>query len=679
METETLATSEATITFENLELAPFLKKTISTVGYSNPTPIQAQAIPLLLEGSDLIGLAQTGTGKTAAFVLPLLHKLSLSESSRATKALILAPTRELAEQINDVIVTFAPRTGIKSTTVYGGVSHHNQVRSLRSRPEIVVACPGRLLDHIRGKTIDLSTIEFFILDEADRMLDMGFLPDIKKIISEIPEERQTMLFSATMPSEIEALTKQVLKEPVVVRVKSERPVALVTHSMYSVKDTEKPGMLASWLSGNPEALVVVFTKMKHTAKRLAEKLDRSGVAATSLHGNLSQGKRQHALNGFRDGKYRVMIATDIAARGIDVDGVTHVLNYDMPDTLDAYIHRSGRAGRAERTGDAVSFVTRADGWILKQVEKWVGKPLNRLQGAPATLDGGAAQGSEVAASEEESYDDSPPQRHSRGRGGRSSGDRAPRGRSSRGGDGQRSRDGRSRGSRFGSRRDDNERRGGSQRGRPGATRSGGGDRPRFNQEGDAGEPQTAFMGSRSYQTGGAREEGSSDRRRGPRNDRSPRRFDDRREGRQSGRFEQRERPFGRRGAGSGRSSWGRDRSEGRGERLPWAQDGERPARSSSFRGQQDIADTSGALRSGPKGSSRGGDRGFAGDRRRGPGAEKGESRRRFGGSSERSGARPSGRGGFKGQRDRGQRREGAGERGGFRTRAPRRARFGGDE
>jgi len=379
MHSDTSAAEEIrTLTFDDLPLAPFIKETIKNIGYTHPTPIQAQSIPLVCEGRDLIGLAQTGTGKTAAFVLPILQKLSGSKEKGA-KALILAPTRELAEQINDVIKELSPRTGLKSVTIYGGMSHGRQISDLRGKPQIVVACPGRLLDHMSGRTIDLSGVEYLVLDEADRMCDMGFLPDIKKIISKLPTERQTLLFSATMPSEIRDLTKGILVDPATVQVKIEEANTSVAHSMYQVPQSSKPAVLSHWLSENREALVVVFTKMKHTAKRLAEQLARRGQHVTSLHGNLSQGKRQHALSGFKDGRYRILIATDIAARGIDVKGITHVVNYDMPENLDAYIHRTGRAGRASATGDAVSFVTRADTSLLRSIERWLKSPMERLE------------------------------------------------------------------------------------------------------------------------------------------------------------------------------------------------------------------------------------------------------------------------------------------------------------
>jgi ATP-dependent RNA helicase RhlE len=640
MEAETLTTSDSVNSFDTLELAPFLKKTIQTIGFTTPTPIQAQAIPLLLAGNDLIGLAQTGTGKTAAFVLPLLHKLSLSETPRATKALILAPTRELAEQINEVIQTFAPRTGIKSTTVYGGVSHSNQIRALRGKPEIVVACPGRLLDHIRGRTVDLSTVECFILDEADRMLDMGFMPDIRNIIEMLPDARQTMLFSATMPKEIESLTHEVLRDPKIVRVKTERPVALVTHSMYSLKDTEKQAMLGSWLSENPDGRVIVFTKMKHTAKRLDEKLGKVGFATTSLHGNLSQAKRAQSLSGFRDGDYRVMIATDIAARGIDVDGITHVVNYDMPDTLDAYIHRSGRAGRAMRTGDAISFVTRADGWIIKQIEKYLGKPMARLTANASFQATPAIEGGEN--SDEAPRDDSE-RRGPRGpRGDARRGRGAPRGRAEGGRRGNSARGGRGQ---FRDRED-----GGSFRGR-GDDRRG----PRRSERPDAdgapsagpsrsfdeaGEPQTAFMGRKSYETGGARSDDSRDRRRG--------------DGARGGR------PFRQGGRGPGRPA-GFQRSF-RGEGSERGERGERP-----FRGQQDVADTSGRIAT----SAPRGDRGGSFDRRERSGPE--GVRPRFNREGGRPGRfsrpgseRAEGRGGFgsrsrdggQGENRRGDRRQG---------------------
>lgn len=429
--------------FDSLPLSPFLQQAVQTAGYTVPTPIQAGAIPLIVEGRDVIALAQTGTGKTAAFVLPLVQKLS-STKANGVRALILAPTRELAEQINDVVRLFAGRTGLRSVTVYGGVSHRQQIMQLRNSAQIVVACPGRLMDHIRGRTIDLSGVEALILDEADRMLDMGFMPDIKAIIKELPVERQTMMFSATMPDEIAALSKSILRDPTTVRAKSEQPVAAITHAMYSLDQDAKGRALATWLRTNEQSLTVVFTKMKHTAKRIGEKLSKEGIPATSLHGNLSQAQRQRALNGFREGKFRALIATDIAARGIDVEGVTHVVNYDMPDTLEAYIHRTGRAGRASRQGDAISFVTRADRGMVRSIETWLKTPLARL--TLEGVDAASTDTSESSASAEDQSDTSRSRsargsRHSRGaRPSRERGDR-PTKRPMRGARQERSREG----------------------------------------------------------------------------------------------------------------------------------------------------------------------------------------------------------------------------------------------
>ena len=449
MSVSTSAEAVASCSFNDLALAPFLQETIKTVGYETPTPIQAQAIPIVLEGGDVIGLAQTGTGKTAAFVLPLLNRLSGSKE-KGVRALILAPTRELAEQINDVIKVFAPRTGLKSCTIYGGVSHRNQVMALRSNPAVVVACPGRLKDHMQGRSIDLSRVEMLVLDEADRMLDMGFLPDIKQVVRALPVERQTLLFSATMPDEIQVLTKQILKDPTIIKVKTEAPVATVSHAMYAVKNEDKLDNLRNWLSANPNALTVVFTKMKHTAKRISERLEKQGIDATSLHGNLSQGQRSKALGGFKDGTFRVLIATDIAARGIDVDGITHVLNYDMPDTLDAYIHRTGRAGRASRSGEAISFVTRGDMGMLRSIERWLKAPVVRLNTAAVESTAGGAESEEL----DESSPRTPRRQPREGRGNRGDsrpsgrGERQARGRGDDRRDGRRERDSGGRGGRL---------------------------------------------------------------------------------------------------------------------------------------------------------------------------------------------------------------------------------------
>lgn len=379
------ATASTVSSFSDFELHVDLMKTVQQAGFKVPTPIQAAAIPKALMGRDLIGLAQTGTGKTAAFVLPILQSL-LSSTKKGVRALVIAPTRELVDQINEVFQTLSRGTGLRSTTIYGGVSYGRQLDELRRQPQIVIACPGRLLDHLANRAIDLSRIEVLVLDEADRMFDMGFLPTIRRIVKVLPKERQTLLFSATMPSEIEQLARELLQSPEVVRVKSDVPVAKITHGVYTVGEGAKQDLLNSWLGENQDSLVVVFTRMKHTAKRIHLRLEAAGHKATSLHGNLSQGKRQQALGGFRSGQYRILVATDIAARGIDVEGVSHVINYDMPENLESYIHRVGRAGRASRSGAAVSFITREDRTLQKSIERWLQGPMHHLGSAEAKED-----------------------------------------------------------------------------------------------------------------------------------------------------------------------------------------------------------------------------------------------------------------------------------------------------
>ncbi|MCX6066566.1 MAG: DEAD/DEAH box helicase [Chloroflexi bacterium] len=328
--------------FEQFNLDSRLMAGIKRAGYETPTPIQEVAIPAALAGDDLIGTAQTGTGKTAAFVLPILHKL-LNGPRRVARALIVTPTRELAEQINDSIRELAVGTQIRSATIYGGVGPGPQVKALRDGVEILVACPGRLLDLIAQGYARLGGIEVLVLDEADRMFDMGFLPDVRKIIKAVPPKRQTMLFSATFPKEIEELASMSLHEP---------------HRT----DTDS---------------VLVFTRTKHRAERLAHQIAHAGFRVTSLHSNRSQNQRQAALNGFKSGHFQFMVAADIAARGLDVESISHVINFDMPDTADAYIHRIGRTGRAERTGDAFTLVTPDDNDMIRTLEKIMGKPLPR--------------------------------------------------------------------------------------------------------------------------------------------------------------------------------------------------------------------------------------------------------------------------------------------------------------
>ena len=334
--------------FTTFAFHPQVAEGIAAAGYQTPTPIQAQAIPAVMAGRDVMGLAQTGTGKTAAFALPILHRL-LSGPRGRVRALVIAPTRELAEQIHDNITTLGARTGLRGMTIYGGVGINPQFAMLKKGVEIVVACPGRLQDHIDQGTIDLSALEVLVLDEADQMFDMGFFPAIRKILKRLPARRQTLLFSATMPDEIRGLAREVLTDPVTVQVGTTAPAVTVSHALYPVEQHLKTPLLLELLRHTDTGSVLIFTRTKHRAKRLGEQLGKAGHRAASLQGNLSQNRRQEALDGFRDGTFQVLVATDIAARGIDVSQVSHVINYDIPDTTEAYVHRKiGRASCRER-------------------------------------------------------------------------------------------------------------------------------------------------------------------------------------------------------------------------------------------------------------------------------------------------------------------------------------------
>ncbi len=362
--------------FNNFDLHPNIAAGVKAAGYVAPTPIQAQAIPPVLKGHDVMGLAQTGTGKTAAFVLPILHRLMQGPRGRL-RALVIAPTRELAEQTHEAIGSLGHQTRLRSVTVYGGVGMKPQIQKLRNGTEIVVACPGRLLDHINHGTINLAFLEVLVLDEADRMLDMGFLPDIKKIIKYVPAKRQTLLFSATMPDDIRRLAHEILRAPVTVQVDHTAPLNTVAHALYPVDQHLKTALLLELLRHTDTDSVLIFTRTKHRARRVGQQLENAGYRAASLQGNLSQNRRQAALDGFRDGSYQVLVATDIAARGIDVSSISHVINYDMPDTADAYTHRIGRTGRAAKTGDAFTFITREDGEMVRSIERILGEKVER--------------------------------------------------------------------------------------------------------------------------------------------------------------------------------------------------------------------------------------------------------------------------------------------------------------
>lgn len=364
------------MTFNSFNLDPRIAAGVQALGYQVPTPIQLQAIPPVMQGRDVMGLAQTGTGKTAAFVLPILQRL-LKGPRGQVRALVLAPTRELAEQTHEAFGALGKQTGLRSVTIYGGVGTHPQVTALRKGVEIVVACPGRLLDHIAERTITLSGVEVLVLDEADQMFDMGFLPDVRRILRHLPPARQTLLFSATMPTDIRRLAQEILRDPINVQVGTTEPVGTVSHALYPVASHLKTPLLMGLLDHTDTESVLVFARTKHRVKRLGEQLDKAGYSVTSLQGNLSQTRRQAALDGFRDGKYQILIATDIAARGIDVTRISHVINYDMPDTTDAYTHRIGRTGRAAKTGDAFTLITGEDAEMVRAIERVLGASIER--------------------------------------------------------------------------------------------------------------------------------------------------------------------------------------------------------------------------------------------------------------------------------------------------------------
>lgn len=358
--------------FSDLNLHPQLAVRIKAVGYETPTPIQSEAIPHVVDGVDLFGLAQTGTGKTAAFILPILHKY-LSGTIRPSKTpttLILAPTRELADQIHEVIKTFSKPKEIRSCVIYGGKSFGGQVRDLSRGIDIVVGCPGRVLDHLQKKTIDLSRITTLVLDEADQMFDMGFFPSIRSILTFIPKTRQSLLFSATMPEKIKALAEEMLHKPKTVQIARVAPIETVFQVILPVSQRAKKDLLFYLLSDLEEGeSVLIFTRTKHKARSLGRDLCRAGFRAESIQGNLSQERRSKVMAGFRSEKFQIMVATDIASRGIDISHISRVINYDLPETSDTYIHRIGRTGRAEKSGRAFTFVTEVESKDLRFLER----------------------------------------------------------------------------------------------------------------------------------------------------------------------------------------------------------------------------------------------------------------------------------------------------------------------
>ncbi|MGD9780636.1 MAG: DEAD/DEAH box helicase [Kiritimatiellia bacterium] len=364
------------MSFHSLGLDPQLLENVEAQGYALTTPIQKKAIPAILAGRDVVGLAQTGTGKTAAFVLPLLHRL-LSGPRHQLRALIVGPTRELAEQTKDVLVKLGQHINFRCVTIYGGVGQQPQINGVRQGAEIAIACPGRLLDLLGQGKFNLDRVECLILDEADRMFDMGFLPDIRKILKRLPAKRQILLFSATMPDEIRTLVHEILRDPVTIQIAHSKPAETVDHALYPVEQTQKAAMLLALMKKIGDGSVLVFTRTKHRAKRLAAQLTASGYRAASLQGNLSQRQRQAALDGFKSGQHQILVATDLAARGIDVDDITHVINFDMPATVDDYTHRIGRTGRAAKTGDAFTFITHEDEGAVRAIERLLGFKIER--------------------------------------------------------------------------------------------------------------------------------------------------------------------------------------------------------------------------------------------------------------------------------------------------------------
>lgn len=382
------------MSFRELGLDAKILHAVQDAGYTEPTPIQTAAIPPIIAGHDLIGIAQTGTGKTAAFTLPILAKLATQPAGqrRGTRVLVIAPTRELALQIDENIRIYAKYLPLTVATVFGGVGEQPQIRALRSGTDVIIACPGRLLDLTERRNGDFSTLQFLVLDEADRMLDMGFLPSIRQIVRQLPKNRQTLLFSATLSKEIEALTHEFQRAPKLVQIgRRSNPAETVTQLVYEVPKHLKPALLLHLLRDPQMDMVLVFSRMKHGADRIARGLEQKGVRTATLHSNRSQNQRLKALSDFKSGAVRVLVATDIAARGIDVDGISHVVNYDFPMHSEDYVHRIGRTGRANAIGDAISFVTPEDHVELRALERFIGRGIvrKRAEGFNYTASGPA--------------------------------------------------------------------------------------------------------------------------------------------------------------------------------------------------------------------------------------------------------------------------------------------------
>lgn len=362
-------------TFSELGLLPELLRAARDTGYDTPTPVQEQAIPAVLHGNDVLACAQTGTGKTAAFLLPILQHLAQEKSGRL-RALVLTPTRELAAQIGESARTYSKYLHVRSTTVFGGVSLGAQSQRLRSGVDLLIATPGRLLDHVERGNVQFDDLAVLVLDEADHMLDLGFLPDVRRLLRIMPTERQTLMFSATMPAAIEQLAYETLRSPVVINVgRRTTPVEAVRQVLYPVEAEQKRDLLCYLLEYGHMRQVLVFTRTKARADRLTRHLERRGRRVATLHGGKSQGARTQALSGFRNGKVEVLVATDIAARGLDVEGISHVVNFDVPGTPEEYVHRIGRTARATATGDAISLVSADEVALVRTIERGIGSPI----------------------------------------------------------------------------------------------------------------------------------------------------------------------------------------------------------------------------------------------------------------------------------------------------------------
>ncbi len=368
---------DAVPSFADLGLHESVLSAVTAAGYSSPTPIQRDAIPVIMRGRDVMGLAQTGTGKTAAFTLPLVDRLL--DGPRRTRALVLTPTRELCLQVEESVKKYALHAELSVVAVFGGVPLEPQEKALRAGVDVVVATPGRLIDHLERSNVSFDELEVLVLDEADRMLDMGFAPQINRIVSQVPAYRQTLLFSATMPPEVEALARKYLRKPLVVQVGARSAAASsVTHAVYPVPRQKKNALLVELLRRAGHESVLIFSRTKRDADRIVRDLEDAGIAATAMHADKSQQQRMRALSDFKEGKTTVLVATDIAQRGLDISGITHVINYDVPQQAEDYVHRIGRTGRAAKEGDAYTFMAPDEIGMVRSIERIIGQPIPRI-------------------------------------------------------------------------------------------------------------------------------------------------------------------------------------------------------------------------------------------------------------------------------------------------------------